>query len=200
MHKFLAAAVPALMLMAAAVPGHAQSGSSRSEAVASGRMDTGARGLPITQSLVGKKVYHRHGGPVAGTIQSITTGTDGQPVAVLDVRGASAPVMLGSEHFERRGNRIIVMHDQTELQQLAQYASQGNTAYGSSMDNSATGNAMGSGSMGNSSMGNGSMGTTPQPYGTMNRNSTGNGSMGNGSVNDGSMSRGMAPNQPGLGQ
>ncbi|CAO3415768.1 hypothetical protein [Azospirillum endophyticum] len=173
MRKFLAAAVPALMLMAAAAPGHAQtSGSAKANAVANGTMDTGARDVQASRDMIGKRVVHRHGGPVAGTIQNVTTGADGQTMVELKLAKSGQTVMLPPASFERRGRQIVVMQDQMELQQLAQYSSQANTGYGSS-----TGGAMG-GQMG------GSMG-----------------GMGSGSMNQGTMNQGtMAPNRPVMGQ
>ncbi|PWC73465.1 hypothetical protein TSH100_31110 [Azospirillum sp. TSH100] len=189
MRKFLAAAVPALLLMAAAAPGHAQtSGSAKSNAVANGTMDTGARDVQASRDMIGKRVVHRHGGPVAGTIQNVTTGADGQTMVELKLAKSGQTVMLPPASFERRGRQVVVMQDQMELQQLAQYSSQANTGYGSS-----TGGAMG-GQMGSGSMG--SMGS-----GTMNQGTMGNGSMGAGTMGSGTMNRGtMAPAQPGMGQ
>lgn len=199
MRKFLAAAVPALMLMAAAAPGHAQtSGSARSNAVANGTMDTGARDVQASRDMIGKRVVHRHGGPVAGTIQNVTTGADGQTMVELKLAKSGQSVMLPPASFERRGKQVVVMQDQMELQQLAQYSSQANTGYGSSTGG-AMGGQMGSGSMGGSM--NGGMGS-----GTMNQGSMGNGSMGTGTMNQGTMGNGtmnrgtMAPAQPGMGQ
>lgn len=192
MRKFLAAAVPALLLMAAAAPGHAQtSGSAKANAVANGTMDTGARDVQASRDLVGKRVVHRHGGPVAGTIQNVTTGADGQTMVELKLAKSGQTVMLPPASFERRGKQVVVMQDQMELQQLAQYSSQANTGYGSS-----TGGAMG-GQMGSGSMG--GMGSGSMNQGTMNQGSMGdgrNGYMGNGTMNRGT----MAPTQPGMGQ
>ncbi|WP_042702935.1 hypothetical protein [Azospirillum sp. B506] len=188
MRKFLAAAVPALMLMAAAAPGHAQTGgsatggSAKSNAAASGTMDSGARDVQASRDMIGKRVVHRHGGPVAGTIQNVTTGADGQTMVELKLAKSGQTVMLPPASFERRGRQIIVMQDQTELQQLAQYSSQANTGYGSS-----TGGAPG-GQMGGSM---GGMGSGSMNQGTMNHGSMGTGSMGNGT---------MQPTQPGMGQ
>ena len=95
----------------------------------------------------------------------------------LKLAKSGQTVMLPPASFERRGNRVIVMQDARELQQLAQYSNQANTGYGSS-----TGGTMG-GQMG------GSMGTMGS--GAMNR-----GTMGNGTMNRSTMS----PNQPGMGQ
>lgn len=203
MRKFLAAAVPALLLMAAAAPGHAQtSGSAKSNAVANGTMDTGARDVQASRDLIGKRVVHRHGGPVAGTIQNVTTGADGQTMVELKLAKSGQSVMLPPASFERRGKQVVVMQDQMELQQLAQYSSQANTGYGSS-----TGGAMGGqmgGSMGSGSMGSGSMGgmgSGSMNQGTMNQGTMGNGSMGTGTMGNGTMNRGtMAPAQPGMGQ
>jgi len=199
MRKFLAAAVPALMLMAAAAPGHAQTGgSARSNAVANGTMDTGARDVQASRDMIGKRVVHRHGGPVAGTIQNVTTGADGQTMVELKLAKSGQTVMLPPASFERRGKQVVVMQDQMELQQLAQYSSQANTGYGSS-----TGGAMG-GQMGSGSMG--GMGSGSMNQGTMNQGSMGNGSMGTGTMNQGTMGNGtmnrgtMAPAQPGMGQ
>ncbi|WP_395458652.1 hypothetical protein ACHMW5_33595 [Azospirillum melinis] len=194
MRKFLAAAVPALMLMAAAAPGHAQtSGSARSNAAANGTMDTGARDVQASRDMIGKRVVHRHGGPVAGTIQNVTTGADGQTMVELKLAKSGQSVMLPPASFERRGKQVVVMQDQMELQQLAQYSSQANTGYGSSTGG-AMGSQMGSGQMGSGSMGgsmNGGMGSGSMNQGTMNQ-----GSMGNGTMNHGT----MAPAQPGMGQ
>lgn len=199
MRKFLAAAVPALMLMAAAAPGHAQtSGSARSNAAANGTMDTGARDVQASRDMIGKRVVHRHGGPVAGTIQNVTTGADGQTMVELKLAKSGQSVMLPPASFERRGKQVVVMQDQMELQQLAQYSSQANTGYGSSTGG-AMGNQMGSGQMGSGSMGgsmNGGMGSGSMGTGTMNQGSMGNGTMGNGTMNRGT----MAPAQPGMGQ
>lgn len=197
MRKFLAAAVPALMLMAAAAPGHAQtSGSARANAVANGTMDSGARDVQASRDMIGKRVVHRHGGPVAGTIQNVTADAQGQTMVELKLAKTGQTVMLTPSSFERRGRQVVIMHDQNELQQLAQYASQANTGYGSS-----TGGSMG-GSMGG--MGAGSMN-----QGTMNQGSMSSGSMGQGSMNQGTMNRGtmgqgtmderiMSPNKPGM--
>jgi len=208
MRKFLAAAVPALMLMAAAAPGHAQtSGSARSNAVANGTMDTGARDVQASRDMIGKRVVHRHGGPVAGTIQNVTTGADGQAMVELKLAKSGQTVMLPPASFERRGKQVVVMQDQMELQQLAQYSSQANTGYGSSTGGAMNGQ-MGSGSMGGSMGGsmNGGMGSGSMNQGTMNQGSMGNGSMGTGTMNQGTMGNGtmnrgtMAPAQPGMGQ
>ncbi|WP_376958129.1 hypothetical protein ABNQ39_13930 [Azospirillum sp. A26] len=199
MRKFLAAAVPALMLMAVAAPGHAQTGgSAKSNAVANGTMDTGARDVQASRDMIGKRVVHRHGGPVAGTIQNVTTGADGQTMVELKLAKSGQTVMLPPASFERRGKQVVVMQDQMELQQLAQYSSQANTGYGSS-----TGGAMG-GQMGSGQMG--GMGSGSMNQGTMNQGSMGNGSMGTGTMNQGTMGNGtmnrgtMAPAQPGMGQ
>lgn len=199
MRKFLAAAVPALLLMAAAAPGHAQtSGSARSNAVANGTMDTGARDVQASRDMIGKRVVHRHGGPVAGTIQNVTTGADGQTMVELKLAKSGQTVMLPPASFERRGKQVVVMQDQMELQQLAQYSNQANTGYGSSTGG-AMGGQMGSGSMGGSM--NGGMGSGSMNQGTMNQGSMGNGSMNQGTMGTGTMNRGtMAPAQPGMGQ
>ncbi|MGA1860946.1 hypothetical protein VH569_33605 [Azospirillum sp. 11R-A] len=204
MRKFLAAAVPALMLMAVAAPGHAQtSGSAKSNAVANGTMDTGARDVQASRDMIGKRVVHRHGGPVAGTIQNVTTGADGQTMVELKLAKSGQTVMLPPASFERRGKQVVVMQDQMELQQLAQYSSQANTGYGSSTGG-AMGGQMGSGQMGSGSMGgsmNGGMGSGSMNQGTMNQGTMGNGSMGTGTMGNGTMNRGtMAPAQPGMGQ
>lgn len=192
MRKFLAATVPALLLMAAAAPGHAQtSGSAKSNAVANGTMDSGARDVQASRDMIGKRVVHRHGGPVAGTIQNVTTGADGQTMVELKLAKSGQTVMLPPASFERRGRQIIVMQDQTELQQLAQYSSQSNTGYGSSTGGT-MGGQMGSGSMGgmgSGSMNQGTMGDGRNGY-------TGTDTMGNGTMNRGT----MAPTQPGMGQ
>ncbi|CBS85535.1 hypothetical protein [Azospirillum lipoferum] len=171
MRKFLAAAVPALMLMAAAAPGYAQtSGSAGANAAADGTMDSGARDVQASRDMIGKRVVHRHGGPVAGTIQNITTDAQGRTMVELKMARTGQTLMLTPASFERRGRQVVIMHDQTELQQLAQYSSQANTGYGSS-----TGGSMG-GSMG--SMGAGSMNQGGMNQGTMNRGSMGQGTMG----------------------
>ncbi len=192
MRKFLAAAVPALMLMAVAAPGHAQTSSSaRANAVANGTMDSGARDVQASRDMIGKRVVHRHGGPVAGTIQNVTTDAQGQTMVELKLAKTGQTVMLTPSSFERRGRQVVIMHDQNELQQLAQYASQANTGYGSS-----TGGSMG-GSMGG--MGAGSMN-----QGSVNQGTMGQGSMNQGSMNRGSMGQGtmderiMSPNKPGM--
>ncbi|MFP5518153.1 MAG: hypothetical protein ACLGJC_34365 [Alphaproteobacteria bacterium] len=185
MRKFLAAAVPALMLMAAATTGHAQtSGSARANAVGNGTMDTGARDVQASRDMIGKRVVHRHGGPVAGTIQNVTTDAQGQTMVELKMAKSGQTVMLTPSSFERRGRQVVIMHDQNELQQLAQYASQANTGYGSS-----TGGTMGG-------MGAGSMNQGSMNQGTMGQGSMGQGSMGQGSMDE----RIMSPNQRGMGQ
>ncbi|KAA0592274.1 hypothetical protein J2848_003915 [Azospirillum lipoferum] len=198
MRKFLTAAVPALLLMATATPGHAQtSGSPRSNAVANGTMDSGARDVQASRDMIGKRVVHRHGGPVAGTIQNVTTGSDGQTMVELKLAKSGQSVMLPPASFERRGKQVVVMQDQMELQQLAQYSSQANIGYGSSTGG-AMGNQMGSGSMGG--MGSGSMNQGSMNQGTMNQGMNQE-SMGNGSMGSGTMNRGaMQPTQPGMGQ
>lgn len=199
MRKFLAAAVPALMLMAVAAPGHAQtSGSARSNAAANGTMDTGARDVQASRDMIGKRVVHRHGGPVAGTIQNVTTGADGQTMVELKLAKSGQTVMLPPASFERRGKQVVVMQDQMELQQLAQYSSQANTGYGSSTGG-AMGGQMGSGSMGGSM--NGGMGSGSMNQGSMGTGTMGNGTMNQGTMGNGTMNRGtMAPAQPGMGQ
>ncbi|HYF88097.1 hypothetical protein [Azospirillum sp.] len=205
MRKILAAAVPALLLLAAAAPGHAQTSSGRANAVANGTMDTGARDVQASRDMIGKRVVHRHGGPVAGTIQNVTTDAQGQTMVELKMAKTGQTVMLTPSSFERRGRQVVIMHDQNELQQLAQYASQANTGYGSS-----TGGAMG-GSMGGSmgGMGAGSMNQGTMNHGSMNQGSMGQGSMNQGSMNQGTMNRGsmgqgtmderiMSPNKPGM--
>ncbi|PWC31006.1 hypothetical protein [Azospirillum sp. TSO35-2] len=203
MRKILAAAVPALMLMAAAVPGHAQSGSAKAKAVANGTMDSGARDVQASRDLIGKRVVHRHGGPVAGTIQNVTTGADGQTMVELKLAKSGQTVMLTPSSFERRGKQVVIMHDQNELQQLAQYGSQGNTGYGSSTGGTIGGSmgGTGAGSMNQGSMNQGSMSNSTMGTGSMGNGSMGAGSMNQGSMNRGSMNQGtMAPNQPGLSQ
>ena len=206
MRKILAAAVPAIMLMAVAAPGHAQtSGSAKANAVANGTMDTGARDVQASRDMIGKRVVHRHGGPVAGTIQNVTTGADGQTMVELKMAKTGQTVMLTPSSFERRGRQVVIMHDQNELQQLAQYSSQANTGYGST-----TGGAMG-GSMGGSTggMGAGSMTQGTMNHGSMNQGSMGQGTMNQGSMTQGTMNRGsmgqgtmderiMSPNKPGM--
>ncbi len=203
MRKILAAAVPALMLMAAAAPGHAQtSGSARANAVANGTMDSGARDVQASRDMIGKRVVHRHGGPVAGTIQNVTTDAQGQTMVELKMAKTGQTVMLTPSSFERRGRQVVIMHDQNELQQLAQYASQANTGYGSSTGGSMGGMGAGSmnqggmnqGSMGQGSMGQGSMGQGTMNQGTMNRGSMGQGTMGRGTMDE----RIMSPNKPGM--
>ena len=210
MRKFLAAAVPAVMLMAVAAPADAQSsGSARSNAVANGTMDTGARDVQASRDMIGKRVVHRHGGPVAGTIQNVTTDAQGQTMVELKMAKTGQTVMLTPSSFERRGRQVVIMHDQNELQQLAQYASQANTGYGSSTGGSMGG--MGSGSMNQGSMNHGSMNQGTMGQGSMGQGSMGQGSMNQGSMNQGTMNRGsmgqgtmneriMSPNQRGMGQ
>lgn len=208
MRKFLAAAVPALLLMAIATPGHAQtSGSARSNAVANGTMDSGARDVQASRAMIGKRVVHRHGGPVAGTVQNVTTDAQGQTMVELKLAKSGQTVMLPPASFERRGKQIIVMQDASELQQLAQYGNQANTGYGSSTGGTMGGQmggsmggmgsgAMNGGAMDSDSMNRGSMGT-----GTMNRGSMNQGTMNQGTMGNGTMNRGtMSPNQPGMGQ
>ena len=189
MRKFLAAAVPALLLMAAAAPGHAQtSGSAKANAVANGTMDTGARDVQASRAMIGKRVVHRHGGPVAGTIQNVTTDAQGQTMVELKLAKSGQTVMLPPASFERRGKQIIVMQDARELQQLAQYSSEANTGYGSS-----TGGTMG-GSMGG-------MGSSTMNHGAMDNDSMNRGSMNQGTMGNGTMNRStMSPNRPGMGQ
>lgn len=198
MRKFLAAAVPALMLMAAAAPGHAQtSGSARANAVANGTMDSGARDVQASRDMIGKRVVHRHGGPVAGTIQNVTTDAQGQTMVELKLAKTGQTVMLTPSSFERRGRQVVIMHDQNELQQLAQYASQANTGYGSSTGGSMGGMGAGSmnqGTMNQGSMSSGSMGQGSMNQGTMNRGSMGQGTMGQGTMDE----RIMSPNKPGM--
>ena len=208
MRKILAAAVPALMLMAVAAPGHAQtSGSARANAVANGTMDSGARDVQASRDMIGKRVVHRHGGPVAGTIQNVTTDAQGQTMVELKMAKTGQTVMLTPSSFERRGRQVVIMHDANELQQLAQYSSQANTGYGSSTGGSMGGMGAGSmnqGSMNQGSMGQGSMGQGQMNQGTMNRGTMGQGSMGQGSMGQGSMGQGtmderiMSPNKPGM--
>ncbi|ALG70040.1 hypothetical protein VY88_09800 [Azospirillum thiophilum] len=179
MRKFLAAAVPALLLLAAAAPGHAQTSSGRANA-ANSTMDSGARDVQASRDMIGKRVVHRHGGPVAGTIQNVTTGADGQTMVELKLAGTGQTMMLTPASFERRGRQVVIMHDRNELQQLAQYSSQATTGYGSS-----TGGAMGGQQMGNG-MGSGSMGgSMSAPMGT---------------PMNGTPDRMMTPTQPPMGQ
>ena len=197
MRKFLAAAVPALMLMAAAAPGHAQtSGSARANAVANGTMDSGARDVQASRDMIGKRVVHRHGGPVAGTIQNVTTDAQGQTMVELKLAKTGQTVMLTPSSFERRGRQVVIMHDQNELQQLAQYASQANTGYGSSTGGSMGGSmgGMGAGSMNQGSVNQGTMGQGSMNQGSMNRGSMGQGTMGQGTMDE----RIMSPNKPGM--
>ncbi|KAA0573567.1 hypothetical protein FZ983_30010 [Azospirillum sp. B21] len=208
MRKFLAAAVPALLLMAVAAPGHAQtSGSARANAVANGTMDSGARDVQASRDMIGKRVVHRHGGPVAGTIQNVTTDAQGQTMVELKLAKTGQTIMLTPSSFERRGRQVVIMHDQNELQQLAQYASQANTGYGSSTGGSMGG--MGAGSMNQGTMGQGSMGQGSMNQGSMNQGSMNQGTMNQGTMNRGSMGQGtmgqgtmderiMSPNKPGM--
>ncbi|WP_434616675.1 hypothetical protein [Azospirillum sp. B2RO_4] len=211
MRKFLAAAVPALMLMAAAAPGHAQSGSqgsyNRSGAATNGTMDSGARDVQASRAMIGKRVVHRHGGPVAGTVQNVTTDAQGQTMVELKLAKSGQTIMLPPASFERRGNRVIVMQDARELQQLAQYSNQANTGYGSSTDGTMGGQMGGSmGNMGSGAMNHGTMDNDSMNRGAMNRGSMNQGSMNQGSMNQGTMGNGtmnrstMSPNQPGMGQ
>ncbi|ANC90500.1 hypothetical protein A6A40_00430 [Azospirillum humicireducens] len=175
MRKFLAATVPALLLLAGTMPAEAQSGD---------------RDVQASRDLIGKRVVHRHGGPVAGTIQNVTTDAQGQTMVEMKMAKTGQPLMLTPSSFERRGRQVVIMHDQTELQQLAQYSSQANTGYGSS-----TGGAM-DGSMGGSmgGMGAGSMGQGTMNQGTMNQGSMSSGSMGRGTMDE----RTLSPNKPGM--
>ncbi|KAA0570492.1 PRC-barrel domain-containing protein [Azospirillum sp. Sh1] len=208
MRKFLAAAVPALMLMAVAAPGHAQtSGSARANAVANGTMDSGARDVQASRDMIGKRVVHRHGGPVAGTVQNVTTDAEGQTMVELRLAKSGQTVMLPPASFERRGKQIIVMQDASELQQLAQYSSQANTGYGSSTGGNMGGQMGGSmGGMGSGAMNRRSMDNDSMNQGAMNRGSMNQGSMDQGSMNQGTMGNGtmnrstMSPNRPGMGQ
>ncbi|MCG5242249.1 hypothetical protein ACIU1J_12305 [Azospirillum doebereinerae] len=128
MRTLFAAAVPALLLMAAAAPGQAQTTATpagKAEAVANGTMDTGARELTPSRDLIGKQVVHRHGGPVAGTIQDVTSGSDGRPVIALKVPNSDRPVMLHASDFERRGDSVVIMHDPAAVDQLARYGQPG---------------------------------------------------------------------------
>lgn len=182
MRKFLAATVPALLLLAVSMPAEAQSGArtgtpggsaqpnAATNAATSGTMDTGARDVQASRDMIGKRVVHRHGGPVAGTIQNITTDAQGRTMVELKMARTGQTLMLTPASFERRGRQVVIMHDQTELQQLAQYSSQANTGYGSS-----TGGSMG-GNMGG--MGAGSMNQGSMNQGQMNRGSMGQGTMG----------------------
>ncbi|MBP2232348.1 hypothetical protein J2847_005673 [Azospirillum agricola] len=147
MRTLFTAAVPALLLLAAATPGQAQTATppGKAEAVAAGTMDTGARDLVPSRDLIGKPVVHRHGGPVAGTIQDVTTGSDGQPVIALKRPNDDRPLMLGASDFERRGDSVVIMHDPSALDQRAQYERQGATGSGSSSGGAA---ATGAGSAG----------------------------------------------------
>ncbi|AWK87830.1 hypothetical protein [Azospirillum thermophilum] len=155
MRRLLAVAVPVIALLAA--PAMAQTGSAakgQSSARSSETMDTGARDIVASRDLVGKRVMYRHGGGVAGTIQDVTTGTDGRPAIALKVPNADQPLMMVPSDFERRGNSIILMHDREEVAQLVQFARQAATGFGSS-----TGGAgMGSGT----GMNSGAMGTGPR--------------------------------------
>jgi len=128
MRTLFTAAVPVFLLMAAAAPGQAQTvgaPAGKAEAVANGTMDTGARELVPSRDLIGKTVVHRHGGPVAGTIQDVTSGADGRPVVALKVPGGDRPVMLHASDFERRGDSVVIMHDPGAVDQLARYGQQG---------------------------------------------------------------------------
>ncbi|CAO3415888.1 hypothetical protein [Azospirillum doebereinerae] len=128
MRTLFAAAVPVFLLMAAASPGQAQTAGApagKAEAVANGTMDTGARELAPSRDLIGKPVVHRHGGPVAGTIQDVTSGSDGQPVIALKVPNSDRPVMLHPSDFERRGDSVVIMHDPSAVDQLARYGKPG---------------------------------------------------------------------------
>lgn len=191
MHKLLTAAVPALMLMAAAVPAHAQSSGSARANAANSTMDSGARDVQASRDMIGKRVVHRHGGPVAGTIQNVTTGADGQTMVELKLAKTGQTVMLTPASFERRGRQVVIMHDRNELQQLAQYSSQATTGYGSSTGGAMGGQQMGNG-MGSGSMG-GSMGAPPMgapPMGTPPM----------GTPMNGTPDRMMTPTQPPMGQ
>ncbi|SMF65753.1 hypothetical protein SAMN02982917_3432 [Azospirillum oryzae] len=205
MRKFLAAAVPALMLMAAAAPGHAQSGSQGSynrSGAADGTMDSGARDVQASRAMIGKRVVHRHGGPVAGTIQNVTTDAQGQTMVELKLAKSDQTIMLPPASFERRGNQVIVMQDARELQQLAQYSSQSNTGYGSSTGGTMGGQMGGSmGNMGSGAMNRGTMDSDSMNRGSMNQGSMNQGSMNQGTMGNGTMNRGtMSPNRPGMGQ
>lgn len=198
MRKIIAAAVPAIMLMAVAAPGHAQtSGSARANAAANGTMDSGARDVQASRDMIGKRVVHRHGGPVAGTIQNVTTDAQGQTMVEMKMAKTGQTLMLTPSSFERRGRQVVIMHDQNELQQLAQYSSQANTGYGSSTGGSMGGSMGGStnqGTMNQGSMSSGSMGQGSMTQGTMNRGSMGQGTMGQGTMDE----RIMSPNKPGM--
>lgn len=153
MRTLLAAAVPALLLMAAG-PGHAQSTATsptatppgKAEAVASGTMDTGARDLVPSRDLVGKTVVHRHGGPVAGTVQDVTTGADGRPAIVLKLANGDRTVTLRADDFERRGDNVVVMHDPDTLSQQSHYGAKGQDATGAATSGSSATDAPVSGS------------------------------------------------------
>lgn len=156
MRTLLTAAVPTLLLLATvATAGQAQtmdpsrsgtmdpsrSGTmdpSRSGLRAETEIDTGARDLVPSRDLIGKRVVHRHGGPVAGTIQSVVTGPEGQPVIGMKVANSDRTLMLGPSDFERRGNSLVLMLDQTEVAQRMQYDAQALPGYGSSTGDTAT--------------------------------------------------------------
>lgn len=189
MRKFLVAAAPALMLMVAASAGHAETSSARTRAIANGtmdgaKMDGGARDVQPSRDLIGKRVMHRHGGPMAGTIENVAMGPDGRPRIALRLAHGDQTLMLTPSSFERRGRQIIVMQDESELQQLAQFNREAHGHFGSSMDH-----PMGNGQMGNGQMGNG-----------MNQDAMGHDSMNRAPMNGAPMGGTIPPNRPGLDQ
>ncbi len=132
MRKLLTA-VPALLLLAAVpTPGLAQMDQPRAARQAETDRDTGARDVVPSRDLIGKRVVHRHGGPVAGTIRDVATGPDGQPAITMQVANTDRTLTFGPSDFERRGNGIVLMHDRDEVAQLLQYDREATTGYGSS--------------------------------------------------------------------
>lgn len=118
-------------------PGYSQPGYSQAQApqtvaprLAPGEVDTSSRDFVPSRDLVGKPVSYRYGEGVAGTVQDVVTGSDGQPAIALRVQGADRPLILGASAFEKRGSALFLLYDRGEVAQLLDFERQGATGYG----------------------------------------------------------------------
>lgn len=98
--------------------------------LAPGEVDTSSRDFVPSRDLVGKPVNYRYGQGVAGTVQDVVAGSDGQPAIALRVQGADRPLILGASSFEKRGSALFLLYDRGEVAQLLDFDRQAATGYG----------------------------------------------------------------------
>lgn len=148
-------AAPALAQTAYPQPGYPQSSTPQTVApqtvaprLAPGEVDTSSRDFVPSRDLIGKPVNYRYGQGVAGTVQDVVPGSDGQPAIALRVQGADRPLILGAASFEKRGSALFLLYDRGEVAQLLDFDRQAATGYGRT-----TGDMNSSGTMPGSGLG-----------------------------------------------